>query len=280
AVNAAAFASLAGRWEDAATFYAYSPVNAELLLKSARCWLAAGKPGKAREQLDRIDATSANSPGIASQKNLALAWTCIFDGAEEKAFVLLQGLVGKGNGSSGGTKSAESSKTSQEGAEALFLLWVIANSADFSSFKVPTKGFDAKSLETWLAEEYPESTELSLIKRQLALLPGNLLLEGFYGSGKNVPVAEKSLATAKASGEAALDRQNGPVQLQVGYFSRKENAQAVFSSLQKKGFQVTIEEQKSSDGQLRWAVIVSSEGDWTKTQAKLKDLGYESYLLP
>ena len=52
------------------------------------------------------------------------------------------------------------------------------------------------------------------------------------------------------------------------------------AKLQKQGFRARTDEQKDKSGEPRWAVIVDASGDWTKTQAKLKDLGYESYFLP
>lgn len=284
--TAAAFASLAGQWEDAANYYAYSAADSTFLLKSARCWLAAGKPDKAEIVLQKIgpatesagSAGPAGSAETAAQKNLIQAWIHLFKGEPEKAFVLL-----KDNAVVPGKVQAKAqSGEDAAGAEVLFLLWTIANAADFASFKTPSTGFEAKALEARMAAECPDSPEMALVRRQCSLRPGNLLLEGLYGSGKNVPVAERSLTTTKLSGDAAQggSGKNAPMQLQVGYFSKKENARSVLVALQKKGFQVTMEEQKTADGQLRWAVIVSSEGDWSKTQARLKDLGYESYLLP
>ena len=93
--------------------------------------------------------------------------------------------------------------------------------------------------------------------------------------GANPEKPGQDAGSAKsASAEDATSR------LQVGWFSRKDNASSLSASLKKSGFSVSLEEQKTLDGQARWAVIVDAEADWTKTQAKLKDLGYESYLLP
>ncbi len=65
--------------------------------------------------------------------------------------------------------------------------------------------------------------------------------------------------------------------LQAGWFSRKENAEGLTATLKAKGFKARVEAQKSAAGEDRWAVLVESEGDWSKMQARLKDAGYESY---
>jgi len=282
AETAAAFASLAGQWQEAATFYAYSSADSKSLLKSARCWLAAGRPDKAETALQKIGSATDSAGSVAAetaaQKNLIQAWVLLIKGEPEKAFVLLKSSAMVSDKAQGKAQSSEGGAS----AETLFLLWTIANAADFASFKTPTAGFESRALEARMAAECPDSPEMALVRRQCSLLPGNLLLEGLYGSGKNIPIAERSLTTTKISGDAAQGSsgKSAPMQLQVGYFSKKENAQSVLVALQKNGFQVTMQEQKTADGQLRWAVIVSSEGDWSKTQARLKDLGYESYLLP
>jgi hypothetical protein len=85
------------------------------------------------------------------------------------------------------------------------------------------------------------------------------------------PIADQAVSGSQAE---------APSRLQVGWFSRKDNASGLEASLKKSGFKVAVEEQKTREGEARWAVIVDAEADWTKTQAKLKDLGYESYLLP
>lgn len=290
--TAAAFASLAGQWENAANFYALASSDPDALIMAARCWLACGKPDRAAATLQKVDAliagkdkTSAGSTvaDIIAQEKIVQAWIYLFEEEPEKAFLSVKDV-----GSASDKGSAKAQVQAVSGAEALFLLWSIANSTDFASFKAPTKGFEPKALESRLGSEYPNSLELALIRQQCTLLPGNLLLVGLYGSGKNAPIAERSLTTTTAknssdSGSAAAKqtgKQAYTMQLQVGFFSKKENAQALVATLQKNGFQVSIDEQKTKEGELRWAVIVASQGDWSKTQAKLKDLGYESYLLP
>ncbi|HNX72565.1 MAG TPA: SPOR domain-containing protein [Spirochaetales bacterium] len=290
-ITAAALASLAGQWENAASFYSLASSNPDALIKAARCWLACGKPDKAAITLQKLDVLIAgkDKTGVGStvsdiivQEKIVQAWIYLFEEEPEKAFLAVKDVA-----STQDKGQAKSNVQAVSGAESLFLLWSIANSSDFASFKAPTKGFEPKALESRLGTEYPNSLESALIKQKCMLLPGNLLLAGLYGSGTNTPVAERSLATAKSANDLASadakqneEKQTDTMQLQVGFFSKKENAQALVAVLQKKGFQVSIDEQKTKEGELRWAVIVASQGDWSKTQAKLKDLGYESYLLP
>ena len=84
----------------------------------------------------------------------------------------------------------------------------------------------------------------------------------------------------QAAGSESSSADSVSAKLQVGWFSREENAQALTAKLVKLGFAAKIDEQISDDGQPRWAVTVDASGDWSKTQARLKDQGYESYLLP
>ncbi len=288
--TAGALASLAGQWENAASFYSLASSDPDALIKAARCWLACGKPDKAAVTLQKLDIliagkdkTGAGSTvsDMIAQEKIVQGWIYLFEEEPEKAFLAVKDVA-----NTQGKGQAKSNVQALSGAESLFLLWSIANSPDFASFKAPTKGFEPKALESRLGTEYPNSLESALMKQKCTLLPGNLLLAGLYGSGTNVPVAERSLATAKSASDSAgadakqTEKQADTMQLQVGFFSKKDNAQALVAVLQKKGFQVSIDEQKTKEGELRWAVIVASQGDWSKTQAKLKDLGYESYLLP
>jgi len=128
--------------------------------------------------------------------------------------------------------------------------------------------------------EFPRSTEYLLAKGNVRPQPSAWLLEGIYPFPTKASVQERSVP-AKSQGDASRDAtSSGTARLQVGWFSRRENAQSLSSVLKGKGFSASLDEQAASDGSARWAVIVEASGDWTKTQAQLKDLGYESYLLP
>ena len=268
---AGALALSAGSYADAATFFALGASSAQtasakpiLLLKAARCHLAAGNPSAAKKALDLVpDATDGAS--WVQARSQALAWLYLLDGETEKAFILLQPL-------------AAGSEKTEARREALFLLWIIASSPDFVEFKMSTKGYESATLAALLRSEYPKSAERALVDKGIAAKPSSWLLTGLYApasAGKDF-----SLAVPEKTKDLGAEAQDEGGQLQVGWFSRKENALALAAKLQKQGFRVRTDEQKDKSGELRWAVIVDASGDWTKIQAKLKDLGYESYFLP
>ncbi|HWR11383.1 MAG TPA: tetratricopeptide repeat protein [Rectinemataceae bacterium] len=271
-------ALLAGRYEDAALMFSQGsavPSGAsaagagsrpDLNLKAARCYLASGNTAAAKSQLDLVP-DSAGGKSLEQARHLALSWLYTLEGEPEKAFMLSRPLAAENNDP--GTRR-----------EALFLVWLAAGSPEFADFKVSTQGFDLRSVEARLETEFPGSLERALTRKEALAKPASWLL--------TVPLApcaaslgeDRSLAKPAAPKAQASESDDSPSQLQVGWFSRKENATALTTRLVALGFSAKTEGQKSKEGELRWAVIVDASGDWSKTQAKLKDLGYESYLLP
>ncbi len=277
---AGSMALLAGRYEDAG-FLFLQGVEAEPKLghDAVRSYLAAGNFQEARKVLDKLQAQAPSSE-LEKKNRIALAWLYLLDNKKEMAFILLRDFV------SGGTGSMIQSDPAMR--EALFLLWILASSSDFSGFSVSTTGFETSSIARRLELEYPGSAEHTIVQRGLSLTPSAWVLTGLFP----YPEARQSALAGEPSSdpEAVDERSPGggkdsgttdkEVRLQVGWFSRRENASALSSTLKNKGFSVSMEEQKAQDGQTRWAVIVDAQGDWSKTQARLKDSGYESYLLP
>ncbi|MCE1195253.1 SPOR domain-containing protein [bacterium] len=277
AAFAGALALSAGSYGDAAGFFSagggagglglgatLASLRPDLLLKAARCFLAAGNPSAAKKCLDLVPDAEGGRSWVQA-RGQTLAWLYLLDGEAEKAFILLQPL-------------ASGSGAQEVRREALFLLWVIASSPDFVEFKASTKGYDAATIAARLRAECPGSLERALVEKGVAAKPSSWLLTGLYApapAGKDF-----SLAVPDKPKDQGAEAQDGGGQLQVGWFSRKENALALAAKLQKQGFQVRTDEQKDKSGEPRWAVIVDASGDWTKTQVKLKDLGYESYFLP
>lgn len=278
AVFSGSLALMAGRYADAALLFSQGSTavpaaagkpgtvsHPDLLLKAVRCHLAAGNYAEAKKQLDFVPETLGEKSYIG-QRNLLLSWLFLLEGESEKAFLLLQPLAAGAD---------------EEGIrrESLFLLWLVASSPDFADFTANTKGFDAPSLEARLQAAYPGSLEQALTRKDVVSKPVAWLLSGLFA----LPTPQKKespVAAGSASKLSAPDLNKGPATLQVGWFSRKENATALAGRLTKLGFQVKTDEQKTSDGEPRWAVLVDASGDWSETQAKLKDAGYESYLLP
>ena len=271
AAFAGALALSAGSYAEAADFFSLGASSAQkasarpdLLLKAIRCHLAAGNLAAAKKSLDLVPDTVAGVSWVQARSQV-LAWLYLLDGDAEKAFILLQPLVS-------GPEKTETRR------EALFLLWIIASSPDFAEFSMSTKGYDSATIAALLRAEYPGSLERAFVEKGIIAKPSAWLLTGLYApaaAGKDF-----SLAVPVKPKDQGAEAQDGGGQLQVGWFSRKENALALAAKLQKQGFRTRTDEQKDKSGEPRWAVIVDASGDWTKTQAKLKDLGYESYFLP
>lgn len=277
AAFAGSLALVAGRSEDAARLFSQGAENRpDLGIKAIRCFLAAGNFIEAKKQLDLMSRSSnAQGKSYEAQRQLALSWLYLLDGEPEKAFLLLQPLAEATNGV--GTASEADAATRRE---ALFLLWMIASSSDFAGFKASTQGFDAKSVEARLQSQFEGSIELGIIRKGIAMKPSSWLLTGIYAS-PDPSSAERSMTHPLPPQTAGTESSSSDsAKLQVGWFSRKENAQTLTTKLVKLGFAAKIDEQVSDDGQPRWAVTVDASGDWSKTQARLKDQGYESYLLP
>lgn len=257
-------ALIAGRYDDAGILFSQGTASRpDLLLKAVRCHLAAGNAAEAKKQLDLVPET-LDGKSYSTEKQIALSWLLMLEGEAEKAFMLLRPLVPDNSGLR---------------REILFLLWLVASSPEFADFKVATKGYDAGSIETRIEAEHAGSMELSLIRKGVARKPAAWLLTGLYASSGE-PGTDRSLAQPSHSLNQPMESGASQAKLQVGWFSRKENAAALAAKLVTKGFLAKTDEQKTQDGELRWAVVVETGGDWSKTQAKLKDLGYESYLLP
>ncbi len=263
---AGSIALVAGRYADAAEFFAQSPAtDAETRLKAVRCYIAAGNVGAARKQLDVIPDTLAGI-SYAERKNLAVSWLFLVDGETEKAFILLQSILA-------------TSGDAQVRREAFFLEWLISRSPDFSSFSFSGKVSDSGSVEALLSAEFPKSLESALVKKLVFQQPSPWLLAGLYPPAE-ARETDRSMAQDVSRQNQGIEKSLSQARLQVGWFSKKENAEALTAKLKKQGFSVQTETQNISGGEKRWAVIVDVTGDWSKTQAKLKDMGYESYLLP
>lgn len=285
-------ALMLGRYEDAAfIFRQVIRENPESGIEAARSYLAAGNVKEARAVLELLQGQPYEAP-LEEKKKIILAWLFLLEGKGEPAFVLLKDMVSLQGGQKRNDAAGQPNRLAQtDGAmekEALFLLWVLASTDTFRNFSAPNTGYEAAAMEALLRTRYPRSAETAIIQRGILPSPGPWLLSEFFPFPESRPEVSAGLSRpgADAKKQAPPDpaktnpAADGSSRLQVGWFSRKENASGLGASLKKSGFKVAVEEQKTQDGQARWAVIVDAEADWTKTQAKLKDLGYESYLLP
>ncbi len=236
------------------------PGQPEQLLKASRCYLAGGETAQAETLIASIpDARDGRS--FAEAKSLVSAWSAILSGRTERAWVLLEAL-------------AKSKNLSAERREALFLLWMLSASGDGQT------SIGAAAPSAYLAQlraDFPASLEYAAAQASLSLKPAAWLLNTLHSPSSESPARVLSTKAPEPKGEP--EGAKARAELQVGWFSREENAKALRATLASKGFDAYTEEGISSQGDRRWAVLVRTGENWIQTQAQLKDLGYESYLL-
>ena len=237
--------------------------DADILLKSCRCSLASGELSQAARTLALVPETQGGK-SRAGERRLASAWISLLSGRTAEAFGAAREVSAAG-------------KDAGMLREALCILWLIASSSEFEALGPQAQGWSAADILAILRDKCPGSMELALAEARVSPKPSSWLLNSVHplkaGEG------ERSLAEVDAA--SGQDTQaTGVSQLQVGWFSREENARNLVAFLKSKGFSTNVEVGSTPDKEKRWAVIVETAGDWTRAQARLKDLGYESYLVP
>ncbi len=272
-VEAAAFsgalALAAGRTEDAAYLYLQAATaSPELHLRAVRCLLSIGRLEEAALQIAAIPDRTDNR-SWEPERSLCLAWLHLLAGEGEKAFTILKPLA------------AGQVRTDLR-REALLLIWMLASSPGYESYAHSTKGWSAEETAKRIFSEFPGSPEALHVQQGFGMKPSSWLLTGVSTrlvEKSAVPGAVEKAKSAEMKTEPAPDEKT-LTRLQVGWFSNKDNAVALSAKLVLLDFASRVEEQTVKDGALRWAVVVEARGDWNRTQARLKDAGYESYLLP
>jgi hypothetical protein len=264
-----ALALAAGRAEDAAFLYLQgAAASPELHLRAVRCLLSIGRLEEAALQIAAIpDRTEAKS--WDAERTLCLAWLHLLAGEGEKAFVLLKPL-------------AAPQTRPELRREALLLIWMLADFPGYQGYSPSTKGWSAEETAQRIKADYPGSPEALQVQQGIVMKPSSWLLSGLSARPPERASGSDAAEKFKASemkNELAPDERT-VTRLQVGWFSRKDNAASLSAKLALQDFAASVEEQAAKDGTPRWAVIVEARGDWSRTQARLKDAGYESYLLP
>ena len=259
-----------GRYREAAAAFERSGLP-EWRMTAARCRIAAGEFKAARSLAAAISATSA------ADAALVRSWAALLEGAVDVAWKEAASALGSG---------------AAVRREALFLQWLAASAPDSVLAMVLTDigaPGDPRVPRAALLAEYSGSAEAALVSGKIRPESVAWLVLGIYPRPEES--APKQAGTAKspdaqgpggpmvgqAAASAAGTGTNGSTNLQAGWFSRRENADNLAAVLKKKGFAARVETQKTKTGETRWAVLVEPDGDWTKTQARLKDAGYESY---
>lgn len=277
---------LLGQTADAASWYAKAAaLDPKYGAEAARLAVATG---------DTKTADALASAGGISKETRALleVWGLLLDGSYESASVRVK-------------EALATSPNAQVSSELLFLQYI----ADFGRYGAAKPN---------ITREYPSSMGSDLISGKVFPEASFLLALGLSWTSEAAPLQDYRAGigqwpkqggtpdsgaqaskegsasgsstqppkeSAQSSKESAPPAKEGGTSdssaqwLQVGYFSLRENAQRLSAVLASKHFESRVVEMKNKDGEMRWLVQVAAEKDWQKTQAALKDLGYESYLI-
>ena len=241
---------------------ALSAEAAGLLLRAARCDLAAGDSDKALEVSSGL-ILSSGDPDLSAASRLVGAWALALQGRQAEA-------------RSVASSALDASPRPEIKREARFILWLCASAAD-----------KAAAAAT-LAAEFPGSPEALLASGAASAPP---LPHWYLGGLPAASLAPEPKPAAAIQGAAAAKPANPAVvpasndrgkRLQVGYFSVEDNAHTLKDELATKGFAAAVEvrARAASSGKAeekRWIVTVEAGKDMAKTMQALKDAGYEAY---
>ncbi|MDP3178886.1 MAG: SPOR domain-containing protein, partial [Spirochaetaceae bacterium] len=238
---------------------------AALLLRAARCRIASGELDRAEDLAALVLMKAADDP--ASRENAALArlvgaWVMAARARDADAVALAHGVLDaeRGEGAGGGAARLE----------AHFIVWLCS----------PAQGKAAAVAA--LVSEFPGSPEALIAQGKASYVATPHWYLGMLAKAeaKSPPALVSSSTSrppehAKAQGDTPARR----ARLQVGYFSREENALRLRTELRGKGFEAEVEKTlRAGTSESRWIVVVLG-GDSAAMQERLKDAGYESYTL-
>jgi hypothetical protein len=278
ALRAGDLSLLLGLYQEAASRYeeasSYSKGGREgaLLLRAARARLAAGEADRAADLASIVLLSSSGDPALSASARLVGAWALAAQDRASEARAMAQAIAGQ---------SPASGVSAEIKREALFICWAVSEAEDKSA------------AASRLASEFPGSAEALVASGAMstAAVPhwyiGPLALSRFSPPPSASPKNEASAVESTAADDgpsAAVAQADRPTRYQVGYYSKQENAKSVMEKLISLGFAATLETRpqvraKVGDDGRRWAVVVEAGKDPERTQARLKDAGYESYPL-
>ncbi len=239
--NEAAFAE-AGKRDDKA------------LLRSAACFAAMGEYSKADAALKIILLTGSDAAALKDARFLA-AQTEVFRNGEISFPILLAFL--------------DNPDYSSYKANIYYLLWHISGSENYKTRLI------AESPEALLAENENAGIIPALTPMWL-LFPGREQIV-FSHPTVNLPTEAPASVNPNANTTVGHNPEDvPPVLIQVGLYSRHENAEAMVSRLRARGFTGTIS-QKTVSGTSYWQVSVPPGQNANQTIMILKDAGFESF---
>jgi hypothetical protein len=280
------FEEAASRYEAAAGAPPKGREDPALLLRSARCSIAAGDAEKAQALAADVVMT-AGEPDLVVAARLVSAWAFVMRERPDEASALASSIAGA-------AKGGPSYPSAERRREARFILWLCAEAGGRAAAAAS------------LASEFPGSPEALIAAGSASAPPLPHWYLGGFGplrssAAPRAPTAAAAPASAppqppptsvpaaapSTSGSAASvpapAAQRGK-RLQVGFFSREDNAQALKAELSSKGFAAAIETRTRAAGsgkaeEKRWIVVVDGGKDIAATLQSLKDSGYESYVI-
>jgi hypothetical protein len=279
---------LLGLFEDASSRYAEASALAPggkdpaLLLRSARCALAAGDPERASSSAADILIGSAD-PLLSAQARLVSAWSFLAESRAADARAVASAVA-----ASSGAAAAEGARR-----EARFILWLCAEGGEKASLAAALSSAFPGSPEALIASGSASAPPLphwylgalgSSLAKKPSLAPGAPSpAAGASASASASPTGPAAPATLTSPAALAPQKSAGK-RLQIGYFSVEDNAQSLKDELSSKGFSPTIEERlraaKAGEAPVkRWVVTVDAGADMPKTMQRLKDAGYEAYVI-
>jgi len=297
-VKAGDFALLLGLFDEAASHYLEAapladktgvgagaealPDGTSLLLRAARCDLAAGDSERALDLSSRI-ALETKDADLSAASRLVGAWALA--------------LQGRGAEARSAASAVARSAPPERKREALFVIWLCAvddksSTNDKSSTEGKPATVDEKAeAAANLAAEFPGSPE-ALIASGAASVPPlpHWYLGGLQTVAAAAPIAPTQAAAAARSAlpgqgpNSSAEPSDHRKRLQVGYFSVEVDARTLMNELASKGFSAAVESRMHAQGpgkdaEERWIVAVDGGKDIVKTIQALKNAGYESYII-
>jgi tetratricopeptide (TPR) repeat protein len=243
-------------WNEAA-FVTSNNRDDEALLRSAVCFAAMGEYSQSDAALKTILLTGKNTETLKAARYLAAQIEVLRNG--EKGFPVLLSFLNDAEYSS-----------SKPGI--YYLLWKVSGNESYKSTLIADF---SESPEAQLARD-DNSAVTQTITPMWLLFPGREQLLFSAPITEAPAAANTTVRTDGKNGENPSDESEMPVLIQVGLYSKKENAQAMIDRLKAKGFAGTISE-KNVSGITYWQVTLPSGADANKTIMTLKDAGFESF---
>jgi len=258
----------ASRHYNAAAFADSTARDDSLLLDSARCALISNDVAQADGLVRAVLLTSFDDRQLLRARVYA-AWIQLSSGDVAGALPLLRGY-------------SQNAVFSEYTPSILFTLWWVDTDQDARSR---------------LLSQYASSPEAAIVRGEMALSPipfwylmpkkEGLVADFARDGNKALDLASANTASTSApvkpelipsTGTASAVASAGQVWQQVGFFKNREYADELVGQLKNKGFNPVVRNETRPSGTVYFVVIVAENQERT-VGARLKDAGFESFLL-